>query len=148
MRSKLFKMGASQHSNNYVQYIQSHYCQCSLYFSCHFFPNILADQKGGDGRVTMDAHHSAPSLGSIFTAREGNLFTPVCHSVHRGDWVPCRGGVLCLGDLRPGGLCQGGLCRGGGGLCPGRLPHTVCAGGTHPTGMHSFHAIFRKYSAK
>ena len=31
--------------------------------------------------------------------RQGNVFTPVCDSVHRGD--------LCLEGLCPGGLCQG-----------------------------------------
>ena len=36
--------------------------------------------------------------------REGSVFTPVCHSVHRG--VSVHGG-LCLG-----GLCSGGLCLG------------------------------------
>ena len=73
---------------------------------------------------------------------EGNIFTPVCHSVHR------RGG-LCLGRRgslpRAGGLCpgwrgvsvqgggslsrgssvEGGICQGGvlypGGLCQGCL---------------------------
>ena len=59
--------------------------------------------------------------------RQGNIFTPVCDSVHRGVSVP---GSLSQGGLCPGpggslsgGLCPGGLCPGGslsrGGLCPG-----------------------------
>ena len=67
---------------------------------------------------------------------QGNVFTPVCHSVHRGkgDWLPsmhhmtrgvCIQGVSCIGGLHPGsweGLHLGGLHRGEGGL--GR-PHPV-----------------------
>ena len=45
--------------------------------------------------------------------REGNVFTPVCDSVHRGGvsvWGGlCREGSLS-GGLYPGGLCLGGLC--------------------------------------
>ena len=54
---------------------------------------------------------------------EGNVFTPVCHSVHRGG-----GGSLFKGppskSIDVQGVCPGGLCpRGfsvqrGGGLCP------------------------------
>ena len=70
--------------------------------------------------------------------RQGNIFTPVCDSVHRGVSVP---GSLSQGGLCPGpggslsgGLCPGGLCPGGslsrevsvqGALCPGSL----CPGG-------------------
>ena len=54
---------------------------------------------------------------------QGNIFTPICHSVHRG--VPARGGA-----------CSRGV--------PGRdPPRTVtAAGGTHPTGMHSCFWIY------
>ena len=88
--------------------------------------------------------------------RQGNVFTPVCDSVHRE-------GGLCLGGLcpGPGGSLSsgGGLCPGralsGGGLCPGRSLSRggLCLGGSlsgrrprrctvmhgryAPTGMHS-----------
>ena len=46
--------------------------------------------------------------------REGNAFTPVCHSVHRGG--------LCPGGLCPGGLSlRGSLSRGEGSLSRGSL---------------------------
>ena len=86
--------------------------------------------------------------------REGNVFTPVCHSVHGGGeftvpacitgrmtrWGLCPGEVSVQWGAFPGGLCLGGLCPGGpspegvfvqkGGLCPGRVsvretPNTV-----------------------
>ena len=44
--------------------------------------------------------------------REGNVFTPVCDSVHRV-------GVSVQGGLCPEGFCLGDLFPGGGGLCPG-----------------------------
>ena len=69
---------------------------------------------------------------------QGNVFTLVCDSVHRGGLCPsihhrshdqgglCPEGSLsrgisvqgdfCLGGLCPGGLCRGGLCLGD--LCP------------------------------
>ena len=88
---------------------------------------------------------------------QGNMFTPVYHSVHRG-------GCLVLGGcLVPGGyLVQGGVWSWGGCLVPGVVPGpggwvpgpggvpgsggclvetppqtATAAGGTHPTGMHS-----------
>ena len=94
---------------------------------------------------------------------QGNIFTPVCHSVHRAGAIPAciAGGIpaclavggaipACLAPGRvpgPGGcLVQGGLLQGGawsGGSAPGgclvKTPRTAtAAGGTHPTGMHSF----------
>ena len=52
------------------------------------------------------------------------MFTPVCHSVHRGGLVP--GGGWSLGEgawWRP--------------------PRTAtAAGGTHPTGMHSCLSLY------
>ena len=79
----------------------------------------------------------------IFTARkrslgQGNIFTPVCHSVHRGGgaWsggVPCPRGCLLLGVcLLPGAACSR---RGVPGGDPPRT--ATAAGGTHSTGMHS-----------
>ena len=60
--------------------------------------------------------------------RQGNVFTPVCDSFHRGGLCPV--GSLSKGVLCPGGslsrevcvqvgLCPRGLCPGG--LCPGSL---------------------------
>ena len=54
---------------------------------------------------------------------QGNVFTPVCHSVHRGVSVPA-----CITGRMTGGLCPGGSLSGGvpvqgvsvqGSLCPG-----------------------------
>ena len=38
---------------------------------------------------------------------QGSVFTPVCHSVHRG--ALCPGGGLCPGGLSGGSLSKGGL---------------------------------------
>ena len=83
----------------------------------------------------------------IFTARkrslgQGNIFAPVCHSVHGGGCLlPGGGGVLAPGGSGPGGMhAQGGACFGGVLLAEGvpTSPRTAtAAGGTHPTGMHS-----------
>ena len=54
----------------------------------------------------------APTTNRIYyhpqtKLREGNVFTPVCDSVHRGSSIQ-------------GGLCLGwSLSKGGEGLCPG-----------------------------
>ena len=86
--------------------------------------------------------------GFIFTARkrslgQGNIFTPVCHSVHGGvsqhalqvvSQHALQQGVCAI----PGCLAAGGyaVCSRGG--VPGGPPRTAtAAGGTHPTGMHS-----------
>ena len=63
----------------------------------------------------------------IFTARkrslgQGNIFTPVCHSVQGGG-----------GCLVPGGVPA----PGGGGAWWRPIPEATAPGGTHPTGMHS-----------
>ena len=68
---------------------------------------------------------SALYLPPATQLRQGNVFTPVCDSVHRG------------GSVQEGGLCPGGS-------LPGRPPAAVQlrTGGTHPTGMHScFHDV-------
>ena len=56
----------------------------------------------------------------IFTARkpgleQGNVFTPVCHSVHRGSWLPSmhhrshnQGGLPPWGSASREGLHRGG----------------------------------------
>ena len=68
---------------------------------------------------------------------QGNMLTPVCHSVHGGG-----------GELVPRGcLVRGGLVRGrvpGPGRVPGGNPlqTATAVGGTHPTGMHSCYNIF------
>ena len=60
---------------------------------------------------------------------QGNVFTPVCHSVHRE--------ALCPGGLCPGVSVQGGS-RSVRGDTPDRDPPVRSrAGGTHPTGIHS-----------
>ena len=63
----------------------------------------------------------------VITARkrslgQGNVFTPVCHSVHREERVSAP--ACTTGHMTGGvGLCPGGLCPGGslfdGALCPG-----------------------------
>ena len=48
--------------------------------------------------------------------RQGNAFTPVCHSIHRGGLH--SEGVLHPGDLNPEGSASRGVCiqvEGGGG---------------------------------
>ena len=63
----------------------------------------------------------------IFTARkrslgQGNMFTPVCHSVHRGGCLLRGGGVPALRGT-------GYACSGGGGACSRGVP-----GGDPPDG--------------
>ena len=69
--------------------------------------------------------------------RQGNVFTPVCHSVHRGGWVSvpaCTPGHMTGGGVLSGGSLTAGLCLGG--LCPGRslfrglCPVHLCPGGS------------------
>ena len=74
---------------------------------------------------------SSVSLPPATKLRQGNVFTPVCDSVHRGrvsvqgglfpGGVSVQEGVSVQGDLCLGGLClcPGGLCLEG--LCPGGL---------------------------
>ena len=54
---------------------------------------------------------------------QGNVFTPMCHSVHGG------------GGLHPGGVCigMGGLHPGGGQTPLDTTGYGKRAGGTHPT---------------
>ena len=61
--------------------------------------------------------------------REGNVFTPVCDSVHRG-MVCIPAGVVSAWGWPPGTP---------GHPSPGQTPPETAteAGGTHPTGMHS-----------
>ena len=96
----------------------------------------------------------------VITARkrslgQGNMFTPLCHSVRRGGaWsrgVWSGGSVWSRGDLvwshwgvpGPGGAP--GLGGSGLGGCLVESPRTAtAAGGTrHPTGMHSCCCFFQ-----
>ena len=91
---------------------------------------------------------------AIFTARKMFLYLSVIlftgGSLSRGVLV--QRGISVSGGLCPtGGLCPvGGFCRGG--SLSGRPPATIrlCAGGTHPTGMHSccIMVVFFKYLDK
>ena len=81
--------------------------------------------------------------------REGNVFTPVCHSVHKGRVSASGSGGGCL-PLGPGGVHPPGQTP------PRQTPPwadthlgrhppvemTIEAGGTHPTGMHSCFNLF------
>ena len=88
--------------------------------------------------------------------REGNVFTPVCHSVHRGCLPLPLGLGLCVSVSGSRGVCTplwadtplGKHLHGQ--TPPGQTPtpppeNTACdvremtieAGATHPTGMHS-----------
>ena len=85
------------------------------------------------------------SLTPATKLRQGNVFTPVCHSV--------QGGSLSRVSLCPGGsLSRWGVSFQMGGLCPGGSlrenpppPIWQQAGGTHPTGMHSCIGFFPLY---
>ena len=106
----------------------------------------------------------AESLTGVFTARkrslgQGNIFTPVCHSVHRGACVVAPGGACMVAPgghawLLRGGVhgcsqggmhgCSGGACmvapRGHAWLLPGGGVCVVAWEGVHGFirgGMHS-----------
>ena len=69
-----------------------------------------------NSRKLMAILISLSSHVGVFTARkrslgQGNIFTPVCHSVHRGGMHGCSGGGACV--VAPGGACVvlfGGVC--------------------------------------
>ena len=64
--------------------------------------------------------------------RKGNVFKPVCHSVHRGVCVvgDVHSREMAGGVRGPAGACVvGGACVA--------VEMATAAGGTHPTGMHS-----------
>ena len=71
--------------------------------------------------------------------RKGNVFTPVCHSVHMG--------VCVVGDVHGMGMTGGHAWPGGRawwgevGACVA-VEMATAAGGTHPTGMHSCIYLF------
>ena len=91
--------------------------------------------------------------------RQGNVFTSVCDSVHRGISIQegslsrgvrglCQRGVSVQGVSVQRGCLSKGVSVQRGGLCPDRglcpwevsvreIPIWLRAGSTHPTGMHS-----------
>ena len=88
-------------------------------------------------------------VNDIFTARkrslgQGNIFTPVCHSVHRGG-VRGRGVCVARGHACPRGACMPGVCVWPGGhawlgacMVGGRHAR---GGGMHARGdVHATHA--------
>ena len=98
-----------------------------------------------DCSYSQSFHHSCPSLRYDqavvhklnIDLSKGNVFTPVCDSVHREGHV--WGGCVCVWQ---GGMCSGGGMHGGG-VC-GVGERACMAGETaaasddmHPTGMHS-----------
>ena len=100
-------------------------------------------------------------LSLMFTARkrslgQGNIFTPVCHSVHGRGVVSQHalqvvsqhalqwGGAWSRGGAWSGGSAPRGMSAPGG--CLVETPRTAsAAGGTHPTGMHSCCSYFCLY---
>ena len=96
--------------------------------------------------VVVDENHLLPPATKLW---QRNVFTPVCHSVHRGglcpsmhhrshdQGVPVQGRDLCPGGSLSGSGLGGVSVQGvsvQGGLCPGGLhlgdrdPHTVTSG--------------------
>ena len=73
--------------------------------------------------------------------REGNIFTGVCDSVHRGFLVPGGGVPAPRGVWSTEGACSGGCLLLGGswsqGGPGGGPPMATAAGSMHPTGIHS-----------
>ena len=114
---------------------------------------------GPQGRISGTPFGSLIILPPVTKLRQGNVFTPVFHSVHREGhvwlgvhtwWGVCVAGGVCMaGGMHGGGVhgsrvCMVGVCTAGG-MCGGmhgrgcgwqerRLSAT---GSTHPTGMHS-----------
>ena len=74
---------------------------------------------------------------------QGNIFTPVCHSVHKGGvpgQVPPSPGQVHPPGTPPGRFTPGGRYTSGRYTPPGAVHagrYGQQAGGTHPTGMHS-----------
>ena len=114
-------------------------------------PKFVVDSMRRQGRAPVSIQIS------FITARkrslgQSNIFTPVCHSVHRWGGVWSGGEGACSGGWG-GGWCLvlgGGACSRGvwSRECLVETPRTAtAAGGTHPTAMHScFHAVFAKLS--
>ena len=78
-------------------------------------------------------------LPSATKLRQGNVFTPVCHSVHKGGSASVHAGIDPLGRHPPGQTppqADTPLGRPPGQITPPQQTATA-AHGTHPTGMHS-----------
>ena len=121
--------------------------------------DLLINNKNVNIYRCQHFRNSDWSCERIFTSRkrslgQGNIFTPVCHSVPRGDassWgvLPPRcllpGGASSWGGVLPprgcassrGLLPPGGCFLLGGAWWSPPPPTATAAGGTHPTGMHS-----------
>ena len=100
--------------------------------------NYVADGKNIGIMVKQFIAPHKRSLG------QGNIFTPVCHSVHRGG-LPSRRPPLAGSPLLEGGTPPGRETPLGRRPPAGRTPReggtppptATAAGGTHRTGMHS-----------
>ena len=121
-------------------------------------------QIGGDHYMTKSTQTLQLDHRLKFTARkrslgQGNVFKPVCHSVHRDrGWLPGihhrshdQGGLPPKGVCIEGGLYPGGLPPGGLGRTPPAMGYygiwSTSARGTYPTGMHScFPVCNHRYS--
>ena len=86
-------------------------------------------------------HFGLHSLSPTTKLRQGNVFTPVCDSVHRGVSLSRGVSVSVQGFSIQGVSVQGGLCQ----VDP-PLPYSyIHAGGIHHTGMHSCYYINWNY---
>ena len=62
--------------------------------------------------VRSEVIHTRIVVISLITIRkrslgQGKIFTPVCHSVHRGGVCGCQGGAWLPGDMHGcGGVCM------------------------------------------
>ena len=104
-----------------------------LWYICHKILNKNVFQKRAKHHLWV-----ASNFCIIFTARkrslgQGNIFTPVCHSVHRGACVVARGVCGCRGGMCGGGACMvaGGWLWGAGMVAGGRV---WLQGGVHGCG--------------
>ena len=70
-------------------------------------------KEGSETGITKTAYYTY--LPPATKLQQGNVFTRVCDSVHRGGLCPS----IHYRSHDQGGLCPGGLCQGG--LCPGGL---------------------------
>ena len=78
--------------------------------------NSISSNKCDQRHQVMQFFNLLPPATKL---RQGNIFTPVCHSVHRGGLCSSmhhmshdQGRVSVQGVSVQGGLCPGGLCPG------------------------------------
>ena len=138
------------------------------YYLVNFFPENCMKTKeiGPQGRISGTPFGSLIILPPATKLRQGNVFTPACHSVHRGGhvwlgvhtwWGVCVAGrgVCMAGGMHGRGACMAGgvhgsrVCMVGvcisAGMCGGQAwqgawvagETPTATGSTHPTGMHS-----------